>query len=198
MQPRSKVVQCREFYCYWVASLDFSFLGNQGVVHKKHNNLNFLQRGQQQPRETVPILTAIRSHISANLLQKPTNSRKSEKVLVLLMIKAFHSVHSARWHVLRGVYILWMPMRDRKRCNSSVFLPRLWINHWNLVNRRGLRKHPEISWSFKVHQDVFAVSWSESSRHRAYSRRAFPQEARAHPLKGNPHLLCRSLPLDPA
>ena len=36
--------------CYWVGSLDFNFLGNQGVFHSTHKKLNFLQRGQQQQR----------------------------------------------------------------------------------------------------------------------------------------------------
>ena len=39
--------------CYWVGSLDFSWLGLKGLFHKTHKRLNFLQRGRQQPRILV-------------------------------------------------------------------------------------------------------------------------------------------------
>ena len=38
--------------CYWVGSLDFNFLGNQGGFHQTHTKVkHFLQRGQQQPSQ---------------------------------------------------------------------------------------------------------------------------------------------------
>ena len=44
----------------------------------------------------------------------------------------------------RCIYFVW-PMRD-----SYMFLPKLWLNHWDWVNSRGLLKPQDISRSFKV------------------------------------------------
>ena len=63
--------------CYWVGSLDFNFFGNQGFSIQ----LNFLQRGQQQPRHES-VLQKMRARFNAKARCNFNFNAKQPKTLI--------------------------------------------------------------------------------------------------------------------